>query len=322
MKFFQNIPLEEKILKHLKTSSGLISGEKLSKLLGVSRVAIWKSIKKLQEKGYPIRTYKRGYLLENKDIFLREELENLIKKSSFFEEIFYSLCTTSTMDIARELAEKEKKAIVLAERQSQGRGRLGRFWESHLGGLWFTLILKEPLPLKEVFLLTYLSAVAVALAINKTYHLEAKVKWPNDVLLFEKKVAGILLEIKAEVDLLLYALIGIGINVNNEVSSKDFLYPAISISEGLGQKVSRLPLLENFLQQFEELLQNKDHILPLWRSLSDTLGKKVKVISSGKILIGKAIDIDNEGSLLIQTEEGKIERVFSGDCFHLRNFIL
>ncbi|MFN3921334.1 MAG: biotin--[acetyl-CoA-carboxylase] ligase [Caldimicrobium sp.] len=322
MKLPQNTPLEEKILKTLKRSTDLVSGERLSRLFGVSRVAIWKAIKKLQEKGYPIKVYKRGYALENKDIFLKEELENLIKKSIFFEEVFYFLSTTSTMDIAKELAEKEKKAIVIAERQSKGRGRLGRVWESELGGLWFTLILRYPIPLKEVFLLTYLSAVSAALAINKTYNLEAKVKWPNDVLLLEKKVAGILLEIKAEVDLLLYALIGIGVNVNNEVSSKDFLYPAISISEVLNQKVSRLPLLENFLQYFEELLLNKDQILPIWRTLSDTLGKKVKVLSSERVFIGKAIDVDNEGALLLQSEEGKIERIFSGDCFHLRNLAL
>ncbi len=315
-------PSEEKILKLLKTSQEALSGEKLAQALGLSRVAIWKKIKKLKEKKYPLLTTKKGYILQNKDLFLKEELDEVITSSSLVDEIVYFLETSSTMDIAKDLADRGKRALIIAEKQLQGRGRLGRSWESAEGGLWFTLILMEALPLKRVFLLTYLSALATALAIKDTFNLLATVKWPNDVLIEGKKVAGILLEIKAEVDQLLYALIGIGINVNNAVLNKEFLHPATSISEELQKKVSRLPLLKNFLIHFERLLQEPEQILPLWKERSETLGKWVKIVTQKDTIVGKAVDIDEEGALMVITESGEVKRVFSGDCFHLRNVSL
>lgn len=315
-------PLEESLLKILKEKEGPVSGEKLAQLLGISRVAIWKKIKKLKDLGYPLSIHKKGYELSNKDIFLQEDLENLLKGTSYFEEVIYLLETTSTMDVAKSLAEAGKRAIVIAERQTQGRGRLGRKWEANEGGLWVTLILYEPLPLRKAHFLTYLSSVAIALAIRETFNLPAKVKWPNDVLLFDKKVAGILLEIKAEVDRLLYALIGMGINVNNKVEGKDFLFPATSICENLKSQVKRLPLLKSILKHFEDLLLDKERILPTWKELSCTLGEKVRVESTDRTIIGWALDLDEQGALLIKTDEGTIEKVSSGDCFHLRSLNL
>lgn len=314
--------LEETLLKILKEREKPVSGEKLAQLLGISRVAVWKKIKKLKELGYPISIYKKGYALSNKDIFLKEDIDELAGITRLFEEVIYLLETTSTMDIAKDLAEKGKKALVIAEKQTQGKGRLGRKWESQEGGLWFTLILHEPLPLRQAHFLTYLSSVAIALSIRETFHLPAQVKWPNDVLIFDKKVAGILLEIKAEVDRLIYALVGIGINVNNQVEDKEFLYPATSICEILKYQVERLPLLKSILKHFDSLIHRKEHILPAWKELSSTLGKKVRIETSDKSITGEAIDLDEQGALLIKTEEGKIERIYSGDCFHLRNLNL
>ncbi|MFN4196877.1 MAG: biotin--[acetyl-CoA-carboxylase] ligase [Caldimicrobium sp.] len=311
---------EESLLKILKEKEGPVSGEKLAQLFGISRVSIWKKIKKLKNLGYPISIHKKGYELSYKDIFLQEDLENLLKATEYFKEVVYLLETTSTMDVAKNLAEAGKKAIVIAERQSQGKGRLGRKWESHEGGLWITLILQESLPLRKAHFLTYLSSVAIALAIRETFNLPAKVKWPNDVLLYDKKVAGILLEIKAEVDRLLYALIGMGINVNNKVEGKAFLFPATSICENLKSQVKRLPLFKNILKHFEELLQNKERILPMWKEFSCTLGKMVRVETTDRTIIGWALDLDDQGALLIKTLEGSIEKIYSGDCFHLRNF--
>lgn len=304
MKKYPFTTVEENLIKLLRDSPDVISGEKIAQSLGISRVAVWKKIQKLKKENIPIYACKRGYSLSNKMIFFKAELDNMIKNISLFEDYYYFYETSSTMEIAKELAEKGKRVIVIAEKQTQGRGRLGRKWESQEGGLWFTLSLTNSIPLKHVFLLTYLSAVATALAIRDTYQLPAKVKWPNDVLLHERKVAGILLEIKAEVDLLLYTLIGIGVNVNNKVTHKEFLYPAISISEALNKEVQRLPLLSTILSYFEKLYSEKTLILPLWKELSETLGKWIKVVTFGKEVIGQAIDLDEEGALLVKTKEG------------------
>lgn len=311
--------LDQRILKLLKETPGIISGETLAKELGVSRVAIWKAIKRLKAKGYALSIHKKGYLLEERDFFLKEDLDNLISSSLLFREAYLYNEVSSTMDIARELAEQGKRAIVIAERQTSGRGRLGRAWESEKGGLWLTLILHNPFPLKEAYLLTYLSATATAKALWEAYGLPAKVKWPNDVLVQEKKIAGILLEIKAEVDVINYALIGLGVNINNPVEKKEFLLPATSVAELLQKKVDKLPFLSQFLSIFEELYQNKGNILPEWKKLSLTLGRAVKIITSSETILGVAQDIDEEGALIVQTPEGKIKRIFSGDCFHLRD---
>ncbi len=310
--------IEERILKILKNSAQTISGETLAQGLGVSRVAIWKAIHKLKNKGLPIQASKKGYFLEDKDLLIKEELEEFLKDLSFWKEAYLFWEIPSTMEVAKSLAESHKKALVLAEKQIAGRGRRERFWESPKGGIWLTLVFLEPWPLREAFLLTYLSAVAVAKAIRETYGISAQTKWPNDVLIKERKVAGILFEIKAEVDSLKYALIGIGINVNNPVKDKAFLFPAISIAEALGRKVERLPLLKSLLRYFETLLKEKERIIGDWKALNTTIGKKVRVITSEGEFVGKALDIDEEGALLIELEEGSLKRIFSGDCFHLR----
>ncbi len=310
---------EEKILKLLKGSHQIISGETIAKALNISRVSVWKAIKKLKEKGYPIKTTKKGYFLEDKDFFIEEDLNKILEKISLFKKIYLFPETTSTMDVAKSHIEKGENAVFLAERQTKGRGRLGRSWESLRGGLWLTLLLyKPPLNLKEAFFLNYLSSLVTAKAIIETFNLPARLKWPNDVLLFGKKVAGVLLEIKAEVDSLEYALIGIGINVNNPVLEKKFMIPAISIKEAIGQEVDRASLLEKLLINFETLYLKKKEILNLWKEFSETLGKEVKILTSSSTLIGLALDLDEEGRLLLKTKEGEIIPISSGDCLHLR----
>ncbi len=312
------MPLEKGILRILKEAYQPVSGEVLAKTLKVSRVAIWKGVQRLKSQGYEIETSKRGYFLRDKDFFLEEDLNNLLSSLTLFREIHYLPEVTSTMELAKELAEKKKRALVIAEKQVAGRGRLGRAWESEKGGLWLTLVLQETLPLKDAHHLTYLSAVATAKAIRDTYGLKARVKWPNDVLLQGKKVAGILLEIKAEIDALAYALIGIGINVNNQVQERPFLIPGISISEVLGKKVDRIPLLKNLLHHFEDLFFRREDVLTEWKALSETLKGRVKVNTPEGTFTGLALDVDEEGALILELEDHTFKRIFSGDCIHLR----
>lgn len=319
VKFKSKMSLKERILEILVNAPSEVSGEVLAKELHVSRTAVWKAIQGLKKEGIEIQATKKGYFLRYKDFLLTSRLNELVSRLSLWEKVVYKFEVSSTMDVAKELAERGDKAIVIAEKQTAGRGRLSRAWKSDLGGLWITLILLDKRPLKYAFVFPFLSALAVANALKETYNLSPTLKWPNDVLLSEKKVAGILLEVKGEADLMDYALIGIGVNLNNKVSQEPFEQKAISVSEYLGKKVDRFAFLSSLLQNFEALYLNSSmqEILREWKSLSSTLGRPVKVRTLNESFEGVALDLDDDGALLVQTEAG-IRKVYSGDCFYLR----
>ena len=319
VKFKPKMSLKERILEILANAPSEVSGEVLAKELYVSRTAVWKAIQGLKNEGIEIQATKKGYFLKYKDLLLPSRLNELVSKLILWEKVVYKFEVSSTMDVAKELAERGDKAIVIAEKQTAGRGRLSRAWKSDLGGLWMTLILLDKRPLKSALGFPFLSALAVANALKKTYNLSPTLKWPNDVLLSEKKVAGILLEVKGETDLMEYALIGVGVNLNNKVSQEPFEQKAISVSECLGKEVDRFAFLSSLLQNFKALYLNlsMQEILRNWKSLSSTLGRPVKVRTLNESFEGVALDLDDDGALLVQTETG-IRKVYSGDCFYLR----
>jgi len=303
------------ILKLLKAKE-IISGEEIAKSLGISRTAVWKHIQDLKKKGYKIETTPKGYrLINNQDLLNEEELAELPYKVYYYKEI------TSTMDVAKKIAEKGEEAIVIAEVQTKGKGRLDRSWHSPKGGIWMSLIVRPSLTLKEAYLLTYIAALATALAIEKVSGIKLYLKWPNDVIYRknneERKLAGILLEIKAEIDQINYAIIGIGINVNNEIS---ILEPqAISLKEILGKEIKRKNIVIEFIKIFKNLLRSEaKEVLKLWKNKSLTLGRKVKILHPEGKKIGLALDISDDGALILKTEADEILKIYSGDCIHLR----
>ncbi|MDW8136767.1 MAG: biotin--[acetyl-CoA-carboxylase] ligase [Thermodesulfobacterium sp.] len=296
-----------KILKQRKE----ISGEEIAQLLGISRTAVWKHIKTLIKKGYPIRVSKKGYgLLEKANYLFEEEFTEFPLKVYYFKEI------TSTMDVARKIAEKGEEALVLAEIQTSGRGRLNRSWISPSGGIWMSLILKPHLDLTSSSILTYVAGLATALSIEENTGIKVNLKWPNDVLFEEKKLAGLLLEVQGEPDKVKYVIIGIGINVNNLISHIE--KGAISIREILNQEVDRKKIVITLVQHLKNLLSlNREKILSMWKEKSSTLNREVRVITFDREIIGRALDIAEDGALILKTEEG-IQKVYSGDCIHLR----
>jgi len=163
--------LKERILEILANAPSEVSGEVLAKELHVSRTAVWKAVQRLKEEGFEIQATKKGYFLKYKDLLLPSRLNELVSKLSLWEKVVYKFEVSSTMDVAKELAERGEKAIVIAEKQSAGRGRLGRAWKSDLGGIWITLILLDKRPLKSAFVFPFLSALAVANALKETYNL-------------------------------------------------------------------------------------------------------------------------------------------------------
>lgn len=302
-----------------------ISGEEVSNSLQVSRTAIWKHIQALREDGYEIESQPRtGYRLTKiPDLLYPQEIKNKLATKYVGQQIHFFKTINSTNIMAKELANHGavNGTIVVTEKQEQGRGRLGRQWISPQGkGIWFSLILTPEISPTEAPKYTILAGVAVAKVINRYIGIKTGIKWPNDILVNEKKVCGILTEMNAEIDKVNYIIVGIGINVNINKSSfpaeiKDI---ATSLSAESGHKVDRVGLLQEILGELEQLNEqfingNFNNILAQWRQLSVTINKPVTITMLKEQFTGIAVDIEQDGSLVIQKENGQKTKVFSGE---------
>jgi len=303
------------ILKALQDYGDHLSGEILSEQLGISRVSIWKHIRSLKKDGYVIDASARGYrLVSSPDLMLPYEFPGLEERIHYFPEI------GSTMDAARELARKGAKegTIVIAEAQAHGRGRLSREWLSPKGGIYFTLILRPRISPAYAPRINLMASVAVATTIKKLFGLNAELKWPNDVLIEDRKVCGILAEIDAEMDVVNFVNVGIGINANTSVPQ--FVKTATSLKDVLGREISRKDFLSVLLGEIERqqaLLMEAD-LIEEWKKLSVTLNKDVRILSPGEVIVGRAIDIDTTGALIVKERSGSLKKALAGDCIHLR----
>ncbi|MEM4567476.1 MAG: biotin--[acetyl-CoA-carboxylase] ligase [Sulfolobales archaeon] len=228
---------------------------------------------------------------------------------------------TSTQDIGRRLAEEgwSEGTVVIADKMTSGRGRLGREWVADEGGLWMTIILR-PKVLSSLQLINLVAGLSVVEGIRKLYEVPLKLKWPNDVVLSGRKLCGILCEGKFGGNVFDYILLGIGINVNNRLR-EDLKDTAISLKDYLGFEVDLQSLLTEVLKSFSNyyaalLTGDVNGIVNRWRRYSITIGRRVKVIMPDGIITGTAIDIDVDGSLIVETYEG-ITKVYCGDVVHL-----
>ncbi|RQD81604.1 MAG: biotin--[acetyl-CoA-carboxylase] ligase [Methanocalculus sp. MSAO_Arc2] len=320
-----------KILEILDRHDKSISGEKISQELGISRSAVWKHIKELRELGYEITaSQKEGYRITRRTTrLIPYEIERHLKTKRIGSEIHYVASTPSTIWLGKQmLAEIDREIpegfVILAEEQTGGIGRLGRSWASPAGGIWTTIVLKPEIPISRAFMIMMASSVAVARAIRKEFDIGALIKWPNDIFIGDKKVAGMHLELSAEADTIHYCLLSIGIDVNVSIAE---LMPILnrdvtSISEELGYDVDRSKFLARTLTEFERRYNLVEHneydaLLREWKSLSCTLEQRVEIRTLKKTFVGEAIDIDDHGALIIRKDNGKIERVIAGDCYLL-----
>ncbi len=323
--------IKDKILEKLIISRDEpVSGETLAHELSVSRTTIWKNIQALREEGYMIdSSTKLGYSLTGlPDLLTPGEIKAGLRTSVIGRDIKYFKETESTNIIAREMAKSvEEGTVVIAESQTGGRGRLGRKWLSPQGGLWLSIILKPRMQPLYAPRITLLAGVAVAKVI-RSLGVEAKIKWPNDILINGKKVCGILTEIGAEIDLIDYIVVGIGIdaNVDIELFPEEIRENSTSLKKELGKEIDRVALVQKLLEEFEALYlkfqkEGFSTILQEWRSMSATIGEWVKITTQARIIYGEAVGVDNEGSLIVGTSEGKLEKIVSGDCEHLRKSV-
>jgi BirA family biotin operon repressor/biotin-[acetyl-CoA-carboxylase] ligase len=299
-----------------------VSGEEIASRLGVSRAAIWKRIEGLRTKGYKIDACtRRGYRLStNQDLLDAGLIRFGLRTKWVGKDLRCYGEVESTNETARSIASAAQSGtVIIAETQAKGRGRLSRSWASPPGGVWMTLILKPEIPLAEAHRINMAVSVALVKAIRSLYGLKAGIKWPNDLLIEDCKICGILMEVSAEVDRLDYALVGIGINANVDVSGYPSEWKATSLSKELGRDVSRSELIQRMLQEIEEACgrMNSREIYKDWRSLSLTLGRRVHIASAAGEIVGKVADLAEDGSLLLKTEKG-VKRALAGDCIHLR----
>lgn len=306
--------MKTQILEILKQTEGIISGEDLSSQLDVSRVTIWKHIKALQELGYEISTSSKGYsLCDGNDFLYSWEFPG---RESF---IHYYDSLPSTMDKARELARagSPDQSVVIAQSQRKGRGRMQRKWFSRKGGLYFTLILRPEIPAVSGFLVNFITSSVLAETIREETGLEAMVKWPNDILISNRKLSGMLSEMEAEEEMVTFVNIGIGLNVNNDPAQEE--PTATSIAKELGHPIHRRTLLINFLDRLAVRLANNnlENAVQDWKQYTMTIGRHVKIVTTKGTTEGKAIDVDDSGALLLQLQDGTIEKVIYGDCFHI-----
>jgi BirA family biotin operon repressor/biotin-[acetyl-CoA-carboxylase] ligase len=291
---------------------GPISGPDISESLGVSRSAVWKQVEALREAGFEIESGPGGYRLVSRPEFGGLAVEYGLDAPY---EIRYERTMESTNDRARELAaDGERDVVVLADEQTKGRGRLYRTWTGPSGGIYTSILLGPSLPPARVPLLTLAAAVATTRTARQT-GVEATIKWPNDVLVDGRKLAGILTEMEGEADRVSWVVIGIGINANVDVD--ELPDGSTSLRDRLGEDANRGEFTQELLETFHGATTDLGGVLPVWRELSTTLGRRVRVTTSEEAITGTATDIEGPGTLVIETEDG-VRRVHAGDCEHLR----
>ena len=306
--------MKDKILHQLwRHPHTPLSGVALSRTLGISRVGVWKHLQQLKAMGYDIESTAKGYRLTHP--------ENLVHPFCFpgrEDRIHFFPQVTSTMDEARQLARSGAAhlSVVVADHQTQGRGRLNRTWFSDADGLWMTLILKPDLPPPLAFKVNFAASFSMAHTLNQMYHTDIRVKWPNDLLAGERKLAGFLSEMETRGDMISFVNIGMGINLNNDPSPQE--KRAVSLRMMLGKTVSRREILAAFLDDFETRMRGiaeKDVIGP-WKTLTATIGKTVTIETRGQVSHGTALDVDETGALILSQPDGTLKKIIYGDCFH------
>jgi BirA family transcriptional regulator, biotin operon repressor / biotin---[acetyl-CoA-carboxylase] ligase len=319
--------MEERIIEIFRKSrSQYISGEQISEELHVSRSAIWKHIEKLRELGYEFDAVPHlGYCLKKTpDKLYPFEIYPILKTHTIGKQIIYYNELDSTNLTAYQLAKNKTKEglVVIAEKQNKGRGRLSRHWSSPKAkGIYISIVLKPEMTPFDAPVITLMAAVSVARAIRETYGIQALIKWPNDIIVKGKKIAGILTEMEAESDKIKFLILGIGVNIN--AKQADIPPTATSVFQQQNQSVSRMDLLVSILEKLEhnykELKESGfSRTRQEWKKFSATIGKRVRANCMHRVIEGTAVDIDIDGALKIRLDNGFHEKIFAGDLTLLR----
>lgn len=308
------------ILEQYKGQS--ISGQELAEKLGVSRTAVWKSIKQLKEEGYLISgVSNKGYSLSySSDMMSAEGIKTHLKKDYMGIPITVYKSIGSTNNEAKMLAMQNAVhgTVVIAEEQTQGRGRLGRnFYSPSESGIYMSIILKPNLNVSDSVLITTASAVAVCMAIEKFTEHEPRIKWVNDIYMDDKKVCGILTEAVTDMEsgTINSVVVGIGLNVKTQLFPDELTKIAGSIFQNTEERYIRNELAAEIINNvllISENLKSRD-FLEFYKKRSMILGEKIRYLKNNQWHEGYAQDIDEQGGLVVYHEDGEKEVLHSGE---------
>lgn len=318
--------MKEDIIRLLKENThSFISGQYISDKLGVSRTAIWKYMNQIKAEGYKIESVSnKGYkLVASPDLLTLEEIQPCLTTKYIGRNLIHFDSIGSTNSEAKAIADLPGSdgTVVMAEEQTNGRGRLGRSWVSpKYKGIWMSIILKPDLNPMDAVKLTQIAAAAIVSAAEEL-NIKTLVKWPNDIVINHKKVCGILTEMNAELTRINHIIVGIGINVNTEENEfpKDIREIATSLKIETNQSVSRQELVGRILNNFEKLYEefikynNIAASVNICRDKSAIIGKEIFIMSKESKAAVKALDIDEGGRLLVEHSDGRREYIISGE---------
>lgn len=301
-----------------------ISGQALADAAGISRTAIWKHIHALRQEGYFIQASSgRGYRLEHvPDRLSAEGVQAGLQTAILGQNMAFRPQIDSTQNLAKTLGEQgaPEGTVILAETQTQGRGRRGRAWSAIPHGVAMSVILRPDMLPDQAPHFPLLAGAAVGRAITKSCGLKAGLKWPNDILIHGLKVVGILAELDAEMDRINAIYLGIGLNVNAQ--DQDIPPELSSLATSLriqsGRKVDRLNLVRAVLQELESAYQTYlTHgfapIRQAWKEQNITLGRTVRIIAGQSVQVGQAVDMDGRGALVLRTEDQQETMITAGE---------
>lgn len=342
--------MKTEILSILRRTKDYVSGQELCERLGVSRTAVWKCIKKLQEEGYEIEGVNRkGYrLVEVPDVMTPTEIENCLKQKNgsgggsvipaegenegkpenvgagtrLQYRILYRDCVDSTNTWAKQEAElgAAQGTVMVADMQTAGKGRRGRSWASPSGhSIYMSLILRPDILPEKASMLTLAAGLSVAQAVREDPGLDVRIKWPNDVVISGKKICGILTEMSLQMECINYVVIGIGINVNQTEFPEELADRATSLCLEKGMSVRRAGVIASVLYHFEQnyaLFLEKGDLSGLQEAYNQILvnrNREICVLEPGKEYRGISGGINEKGELMVKREDGTQTAVFAGE---------
>ena len=315
-----------KILTFLKAHrSEFLSGQDMSDILKISRVAVWKDIKKIRSLGYKVESKQNiGYrLINSSKLPLPWEIKEDLNTEFLGGRIYYFNTIDTTQNFAMKIASKknENGSIVISKKQTGGRGRMKRKWKSPVGGIWMSIIVHPKFDVTYTTLIPIAASLALCIAIEKTLKINTKLKWPNDITLKGKKVAGVLTDASITSNHIESVVLGIGINFKinpNELESSIKKTPNFyGVTTLVKKNESMVPLIKQFLYELENVLKliNSAQIKKIrneWTKRSSTIGKNISIVTNDGHIRGRALKINNDGGLIISKGK-KTERVLVGD---------
>ena len=322
------IDMKSEILKLLREADGYVSGQQISERFGVSRTAVWKVIRQLQEDGYRVEAVRnKGYhIVDSPDVMTKEELSSLMNTRWAGRNILYYDVTDSTNLRIKQVGDEGAPhgTLAVADRQTAGRGRRGRTWESPAGSsIYMSILLRPEIAPNKASMLTLVMALSVAEGIRQCMSQAEcpalQIKWPNDIIINGKKLAGILTEMSSQIDYINHVTVGAGINVNMPDVPEEIAQTATSLRIECGHTVKRAPLIAAVMERLEEnyeiFLKTQDlsGLIDRYSALLVNRDREVQILGAKETYRAHAIGIDRTGELIVRREDGTVEKIYAGE---------